>query len=93
MMGATRGKPLEDFATPAGSVARTVCAETGMLATDQCPNTASELYDEGSEPADYCTSHPGRPLNPNEHSFTRPDSLRDDMHDIDQDPGKEEIHI
>ena len=93
MMGATRGKPAEDFAMPAGSVTRAVCAETGMLATDQCPNTARELYDEGSEPTGYCTTHPGRPLSPNEHTFGRPDSLGDEMHDIDREPGKEEIHI
>ena len=93
MLGATRGKPIQDFALPAGSVSRTVCAESGMLATDQCPNTASEMYDEGSEPTEYCTTHPGRPLNPNEHTFGRPDSLGDELHDIDQDPGKEEIHI
>jgi penicillin-binding protein 1A len=93
MLGATRGKPIEDFSMPAGSVSRTVCAESGMLATDQCPNTTSELYDEGSEPTEYCTTHPGRPLSPNEHVFGRPDSLGDEMHDIDREPGREEIHI
>jgi len=41
MIGATRGKPVEDFTLPAGTVARTVCTESGMLATDQCPGTAS----------------------------------------------------
>ena len=93
MLGATRGKSGENFALPAGTVTRTVCAETGMLATDQCPNTTSEMYEEGSEPTEYCTTHPGRPLDPNAHTFSRPDSLGEDLHDIDATPGKEEIHI
>ena len=92
MVGATRGKPAEDFQLPAGTVTRTVCSETGMLATDQCPNTASEMYEEGSEPTEYCTTHRGNPLDPNAHTFSRPDSL-DDLPDIDRTPGKEEIHI
>jgi len=62
MIGATRGQPVEDFPVPAGSVARLVCAETGMLATDACPSVTRELYSEGSEPTEYCTTHPGRPL-------------------------------
>jgi len=49
----TRGKPVEDFTLPAGMVARTVCTESGMLATDQCPGTASEMYEQGSEPTEY----------------------------------------
>src|SRR5207244_4002373 len=30
MIAATRGRPVEDFPTPAGTVSRVVCAETGM---------------------------------------------------------------
>jgi penicillin-binding protein 1A len=33
MIGATRGRPVEDFPLPVGSTTREVCAETGMLAT------------------------------------------------------------
>jgi penicillin-binding protein 1A len=62
MIGATRGQPTEDFVIPAGSVTRLVCSETGMLANDTCPSVTSELFSEGSEPTDYCTAHPGRPL-------------------------------
>ena len=62
MMGYTRGRPLEDFPVPAGTSSRTVCAESGMLATEACPNVTSELFGEGSEPTEYCTTHPGRPL-------------------------------
>ncbi len=62
MIAATRGRPVEDFPQPAGTVTRQVCAETGMLATDACPTVTTETYNEGSEPTEYCTTHPGRPL-------------------------------
>jgi penicillin-binding protein 1A len=65
MIGATRGRPVEDFPVPAGTISRQVCAETGMLATESCPNVTTEIFDEGSEPTEYCTTHPGRPLEPN----------------------------
>jgi len=93
MMGATRGKPIEDFELPAGTVTRIVCTDSGMLATDQCPNTSNELFEEGTEPAEYCNTHPGRPLDPAARSFSRPDSLERPLRDIDQKPDKEEIHI
>ena len=53
MIAATRGRPVEEFPVPAGTVTRQICAETGMLATEACP-----------EPAEYCTTHPGKPLQP-----------------------------
>jgi penicillin-binding protein 1A len=62
MIGATRGRPVEDFPVPAGTTTREVCAETGMLATDACPNVTSEIFEEGAEPTETCTAHPGRPL-------------------------------
>ena len=43
---------------------RIVCAESGMLATDACPNVTTESFREGSEPTEYCTTHPGKPLSP-----------------------------
>jgi membrane carboxypeptidase/penicillin-binding protein len=62
MISATRGRPVEDFPLPAGTVTREVCAETGMLATQNCPNVTSEQFPEGSEPTELCTSHPGPAL-------------------------------
>jgi hypothetical protein len=47
-----------------GTVNRQICAESGMLATDACPNVTTEMYDEGSQPTELCTTHPGRPLQP-----------------------------
>ena len=62
MIGATRGRPVEDFPEPAGTTSRQVCAETGMLATDACPSVTNEIFDEGSAPTETCTTHEGRPL-------------------------------
>ncbi|HET7225783.1 MAG TPA: PBP1A family penicillin-binding protein [Candidatus Eisenbacteria bacterium] len=62
MMEATRGRPVEDFPAPAGMVTRQICAESGMLATDHCPSVTTETYTQGSEPTEYCTVHPGAPL-------------------------------
>ena len=62
MIGATRGKPIEDFPMPAGMQSREICAETGMLATVECPSVTTEMFEEGSEPTELCTSHPGAPL-------------------------------
>jgi penicillin-binding protein 1A len=64
MIAATRGRPVEEFPQPAGTVTRPVCAETGMLATRVCPTITTETYNEGSEPTEYCTVHPGAPLLP-----------------------------
>ena len=64
MIEATRGRPVEDFPAPAGTVTRLVCAESGMLATDACPHVTNETYNVGSEPTEYCTQHPGAPLEP-----------------------------
>jgi penicillin-binding protein 1A len=62
MISATRGRPVEDFPIPAGVVTREICAETGMLATQSCPNITTEQFPEGSEPTELCTTHPGPPL-------------------------------
>ncbi|MBI5708876.1 MAG: PBP1A family penicillin-binding protein [Candidatus Eisenbacteria bacterium] len=64
MAEATRGRPVESFPEPAGMVSRMVCTESGMLATVACPQVTSETYNAGSEPTEYCTVHPGAPLEP-----------------------------
>src|SRR6185503_21360906 len=74
MIGATRGKPVEDFPVPEGTTTRPVCAETGMLATEACPNVTTERFPEGSEPTELCSAHPGPPLRVEDES---PRDLRD----------------
>jgi len=64
MMEATRGRPAEDFPEPVGTATRLVCTESGMLATDACPHVTNENYSVGSEPTEYCSQHPGAPLDP-----------------------------
>ena len=64
MVGATRGRPPEDFPLPVGTTTRDICAETGMLATTACPSVTTEMFGEGAEPTEYCTMHPGPPLQP-----------------------------
>ena len=64
MIGATRGRPVEEFPLPLGTVTREICAETGMLATTACPSVTTEIFDEGSEPTELCTTHPGPALRP-----------------------------
>jgi penicillin-binding protein 1A len=98
MLGATRGRPVEDFPMPAGTLSRLVCAESGMLATDACPNTTSEIFAEGSEPTEYCTTHPGRPLQPVPPSATGAPAAAppQDVRQLDQEQRSKEgekIHI
>jgi len=64
MTGAVRGRPVEDFPMPVGSTTREICAETGMLATANCPMVTSEIFNEGAEPTEACSSHPGPLLKP-----------------------------
>jgi penicillin-binding protein 1B len=45
------------FEAPAGIVSETICAESGELARDRCPNVRSEVFISGSEPAVYCELH------------------------------------
>jgi penicillin-binding protein 1A len=96
MMGATRGRPVEDFPLPAGTISRLVCAESGMLATDQCPNTTNENFPEGSEPTELCTTHPGKPLQPlpagTPPPVVPPENLRK-LDQVDRQRNGEKIHI
>lgn len=94
MIGATRGLAAESFPTPAGTLPRMVCAESGMLATDACPNTTTEIFAEGSEPSEYCTTHPGRPLQPADGELRAPDPT--DVRKLDRNArnkDRERIHI
>jgi penicillin-binding protein 1A len=95
MIGATRGQPVEDFPVPAGTVSRLVCAESGMLATDACPNVTSEMFAEGSEPTEYCTTHPGHPLQNAPRPAAPPVDHEANLRDLDRDAlerAKETIH-
>jgi penicillin-binding protein 1A len=92
MIGATRGTRAEDFPVPAGTLSRMVCAESGMLATDACPNTTTEIFPEGSEPSEYCTTHPGRPLQPGLPG-NAPPSATTDVRQLDRERNKDRERI
>ena len=80
---------------PAGTTSREVCAESGMLATDACPNVTTESFDEHAEPAEYCTIHRGKPLQPPQTApeVATPARQAPTLRDLDQKGrGKEKIH-
>ena len=96
MIGATRGRPVEDFGSPLGTSNRDICAETGLLATDNCPNVTTEIFNEGSEPTEYCTTHGGRPLQPYPRQAPLPDDEKLDLRDLDRrerERAREKIRI
>jgi hypothetical protein len=64
-----------------------VCTETGLLATQACPSVTTEVFNEGSEPADYCTSHPGRPIRTHPTTLAPapgPEVGKPDLRDLDR---------
>jgi len=52
----------KDFEIPPGIVFRTVCLESGNLATLECPRVITEIFTEGTSPKGFCREHPGPPL-------------------------------
>jgi penicillin-binding protein 1A len=58
MTGALEGYPDRPFPEPHGIVRRKVCLETGLLATDNCPETRVEVFVSGTEPLRFCNKVP-----------------------------------
>ena len=48
-----KDKPVEKWEEPDGFVRRTVCYESGLLATDICPRRYTEIFIDGTEPKEY----------------------------------------
>jgi 1A family penicillin-binding protein len=44
------GRPIQQFARPPGLTSATICADTGALAGEACPNRLDELFVAGTEP-------------------------------------------
>ncbi len=84
MIGAARGRPVEDFPLPAGSTSREICAETGMLATVNCPAVTTEIFSEGAEPTEACSAHPGPLLKPSVPGTPAADARRLEEHDTER---------
>jgi 1A family penicillin-binding protein len=45
-----QGRPIQQFARPPGIVEATICADTGALAGEACPNRITERFVAGTEP-------------------------------------------
>jgi len=58
MVGALKDVPDRPFPEPPGIVRRDVCKETGLLATDHCPETRVEVFISGTEPLRFCNKLP-----------------------------------
>jgi penicillin-binding protein 1A len=54
----------EDFEIPEGIYFRTVCVESGELATDKCHKVITDVFTDKTLPQEYCHLHPGKPLPP-----------------------------
>jgi len=58
VMGAAHeGLPVRVFERPAGIVDKYVCAVSGLLPTENCPNVVKELFIAGTEPVMRCNIH------------------------------------
>ncbi len=64
MMFAHQDLPDEEFEIPEGIYFRTVCVESGELATDKCHRVITDVFTEKTLPQEYCHLHPGKPLPP-----------------------------
>lgn len=62
MMFAHQDLPEEEFEIPEGICFRTVCVESGELATDKCHKVVTDVFTDKTLPQGYCHLHPGEPL-------------------------------
>ncbi|MEA3346198.1 MAG: PBP1A family penicillin-binding protein [Chloroflexota bacterium] len=57
MKYALKDEPVQEFARPPGIVEAEVCAVSGLLPTEHCPHTVTELFLEGTAPTAHCDVH------------------------------------
>jgi len=57
MEQALAGKPSADFPVPSGITFKLIDADTGLLATPDCPRVILEAFREGTEPEQFCSAH------------------------------------
>ena len=51
------GEVMEKFPRPPGLTTVEVCAVSGLLPNEHCPNRVKALFIEGTEPTEYCSVH------------------------------------
>jgi penicillin-binding protein 1A len=56
------GRPYRDFTMPEGVVKVRIDAESGLLASENCPNTVTAVFKKGTEPKQYCKHASGTRL-------------------------------
>jgi penicillin-binding protein 1A len=54
--------PAEEFKAPSGIYFRTVCWESGLLATDKCPRIITDVFTDETLPTEYCHIHRSKGL-------------------------------
>jgi penicillin-binding protein 1C len=64
MLAAHQGLPARLFERPAGIVEHTICAEGGMLPSQNCPATRQERFMAGQEPTQPDRTHIAVPIDP-----------------------------
>ena len=62
MMKAHENLPVEEFKVPPGIYFRTVCLESGLLATDKCPHIIKDVFTDETMPREYCNIHRSKGL-------------------------------
>ncbi|KPL00783.1 MAG: hypothetical protein AMJ91_03405 [candidate division Zixibacteria bacterium SM23_73_3] len=58
MIRSHQNLPIEDFKVPPGIYFKTICLESGLLATDKCPRIITDVFTEETLPEEVCDIHP-----------------------------------
>jgi penicillin-binding protein 1A len=58
MIKAHENSPVEYFKVPPGIYFKTVCLESGLLATDRCPRIITDVFTQETLPVGVCDLHP-----------------------------------
>jgi penicillin-binding protein 1A len=62
MMKAHENLPVEQFEVPPGIYFKTVCLESGLLATDKCRHIIKDVFTEDTMPREFCNIHRSKGL-------------------------------
>jgi len=57
MENSLKDTPKNDFSRPENVIDVDICADSGLLATQYCPNTYKQSFVKGTEPKNYCNFH------------------------------------
>ncbi len=57
MLAAHETLEVKDFQVPSGIIFKTICLESGLLATDRCPRIITDVFTEETVPKEVCDLH------------------------------------